>query len=173
MAIRSPERACARANAHDDQQPQDDRKDGTSAQAESLPVELEYLRYLAHDLPLSTLAWDRRSDRICASGHPVLPAIEWTTATAVLGGEPGQDQRSGRKQQPPARARPIGGSHVSSKVAAPLTASSMSFVLARSSPPAGLPLATCAMSLSITCYPSRRTLRLRQATRHHLRAWFT
>ena len=48
-------------HAHDDQQPQHDREDDASVQVESLPVELEYLRHLAHDSPLSTLAWDRRS----------------------------------------------------------------------------------------------------------------
>ena len=50
-----------REHAHDDQQPQHDRKDDACAQVESLPVELEYLRHLAHDSPLSTLAWDRPS----------------------------------------------------------------------------------------------------------------
>ena len=45
-----------REHAHDNQQPQDDPDNGTSAQVESLPVELEYLRQPAHDSPLSTLA---------------------------------------------------------------------------------------------------------------------
>jgi LuxR family transcriptional regulator, maltose regulon positive regulatory protein len=44
-------------HAHDDQQAQYDRQDDAPAQVESLPVDLEYLRHLTHDSPLSTLAW--------------------------------------------------------------------------------------------------------------------
>ena len=60
-----------REHAHDDQQPQHDREDGASAQAKSLPVNLEYFRQLGHDSSFIRVA----ALAALAGGHPSDPFV--------------------------------------------------------------------------------------------------